>query len=625
MATIILTERDQVDDAVEVSIRECLSLEVPRSFFLYAGAGSGKTHTLVETAKFLLKKYRRRLLYRSQRIAIITYTNAACDEIMRRLEFDPLIDVSTIHAFAWRMIKGFDADMREWLRNALAGDIQKLEDQLGKSRGENKTTITRRAERDRKIRRLEHLDQIVQFSYSPTGRNENRDSLNHAEVVQMAATFLADGTLRDVLVDMYPILFIDESQDTNGNLMDALLEVQKALPERFCIGLFGDTMQRIYFDGKERLDESIPEDWARPAKILNRRCPKRVVSLINKIRGVVDDQVQHPLENKAEGTVRLFLTNQKEQPSFEVEEAAAGLMAEATGEPLWREGQLSRKTLILEHRMAARRMGFESIFDALIAVDHLRTSLLDGTLPVVRFLGEDILPIVDAGLSGDSFALIEAVRARSPLIESSQLASSGDQLALIRNAGEGANSLTNLFWDREPNLGEVVSNLVESRLLAVPPLLEAACAAGNADEEPPEGADRNQLELHAYRKILGASFSEVRKFSEYANGYSAFDTHQGVKGLEFPRVMVIISDLEAAGFLFSYDKLFGAIAPSATDQKNEREGKDTSISRTRRLFYVACSRAVESLAIVMYSPDPAAVRSWVLDHSWFAEDEVVLL
>jgi DNA helicase II / ATP-dependent DNA helicase PcrA len=48
--------------------------------------------------------------------------------------------------------------------------------------------------------------------------------------------------------------------------------------------------------------------------------------------------------------------------------------------------------------------------------------------------------------------------------------------------------------------------------------------------------------------------------------------------------MVIISDEEARSFLFSYEKLFGAKEKSATDLKNESEGTETTIDRTRRLF-----------------------------------------
>ncbi len=58
---------------------------------------------------------------------------------------------------------------------------------------------------------------------------------------------------------------------------------------------------------------------------------------------------------------------------------------------------------------------------------------------------------------------------------------------------------------------------------------------------------------------------------------------------------------------------------------NEVAGKDTSIDRTRRLFYVTCSRAEESLAVIYYSDDPTAARTAVLEQGWFAEEEIEIL
>src|SRR5690606_38169749 len=110
---------------------------------------------------------------------------------------------------------------------------------------------------------------------------------------------------------------------------------------------------------------------------------------------------------------------------------------------------------------------------------------------------------------------------------------------------------------------------------------------------------------------------------EYMSDRAKFGTHQGVKGLEFPRVMVILDDEEARGFLFSYEKLFGAKELTATDIKNAQEGKDTTLERTKRLFYVTCSRAEKSLAIVAYTANPDAVRGQVLSQGWFSEDEII--
>lgn len=616
---------DTGDESADATIRECLNLSRPRSFFLYAGAGSGKTRSLVEAVRHLRIRERQRLVFKRQRIAIITYTNAACDEIFRRLDFDPLVDVSTIHAFAWRLIKGFNTDIREWVRRSISEDIQRLDEQLARSRGENKTTIARREERGRKQRRLDRLAEIRQFTYSPAGENRGRDSLNHSEVVQMAAAFLQNPPLSEVLVDLHPVLLIDECQDTNGYLMDALLAVQDAAPERFCLGLFGDTMQRIYSDGKQRLEDAIPSDWARPAKRTNYRCPKRVVRLINQIRAGVDDQAQQPHAEKNEGTVRLFVTGQPAERTFELEESISVMMGQASGDQAWGEGEAKRKTLILEHKMAARRMEFEGVFDPLYAVDHLRTGLLDGTLPGVKFFRDTVMPIVDAGLKEDGFSLVDAVRTRSPLLDPKVLASSETQVDLLEKAGAATISLTDLFTDRDPLLIDVVGELRRSALLDVPESLGAACAAGVTTDDPPETGDRNLLEVHAYRRVLGVRFSQIRRFADYAAGLSPFDTHQGVKGLEFPRVMVVISDGEARGFMFSYDKLLGIKEPTQSDIKNEVEGNDSSRSRTRRLLYVTCSRAEESLALVVYSSNPVGVRDWVVQEGWFESEEVVLL
>lgn len=128
--------------------------------------------------------------------------------------------------------------------------------------------------------------------------------------------------------------------------------------------------------------------------------------------------------------------------------------------------------------------------------------------------------------------------------------------------------------------------------------------------------------VEALKQALSTSVSEMKNYCLYAEGKSSFSTHQGVKGLEYPRVMVIMDDAEAEGNLFSYEKLFGAKEMSDTDFDNEKQGKDNSISRTRRLFYVACTRAKDSLALVAYTKDKELVKQTVLSNKWFDESEV---
>ena len=87
--------------------------------------------------------------------------------------------------------------------------------------------------------------------------------------------------------------------------------------------------------------------------------------------------------------------------------------------------------------------------------------------------------------------------------------------------------------------------------------------------------------------------------------------------------MVVLDDNDARGFMFSYDKLFGAKAPTSTDIKNEEEGKETSIDRTRRLFYVTCSRTQSSLAIVVYTSAKDKIKEHMKNIKWFDDSEII--
>src|SRR5262245_7923989 len=95
------TSGTSIDGDIDAQIVECLGLTARRSFFLFAGAGSGKTRSLVNALRHVQEHLGESLRLRGQRVGVVTFTNAACDEIKRRLGFDPLIDVSTIHTFAW--------------------------------------------------------------------------------------------------------------------------------------------------------------------------------------------------------------------------------------------------------------------------------------------------------------------------------------------------------------------------------------------------------------------------------------------------------------------------------------------------------------------------------------------
>ncbi len=111
-------------DELRATMSACLDLEKPKSFFLYAGAGTGKTRAVVEAMDIFRSRYGTQFRQSGQKVAVITYTNAACDEIRRRIDFDPIFAVSTIHSFAWEQIRTYHKDISAWLRARLAAEIE---------------------------------------------------------------------------------------------------------------------------------------------------------------------------------------------------------------------------------------------------------------------------------------------------------------------------------------------------------------------------------------------------------------------------------------------------------------------------------------------------------------------
>lgn len=182
---------------------------------------------------------------------------------------------------------------------------------------------------------------------------------------------------------------------------------------------------------------------------------------------------------------------------------------------------------------------------------------------------------------------------------------------------DAATRLTDLV-NGNKTIRVVTEEIIKSQLLKVPDVVRQASSMKTIELDETIAED-----TRAWVEVMDLPISVIHKYDEYVNQKSQFDTHQGVKGLEFDRVMVIIDDSEAKGFLFSYDKLFGVKGLSDADKKNLREGKETSIERTQRLFYVTCTRAKNALAVVMYTYAPENVREEAINKGWFEESEII--
>ena len=610
---------NNMDLQVDETLEKCILSSPRKSFFLFAGAGSGKTHSLVLLLKKIRDSIGKDLLLQGKNVAVITFTNAATDEIINRLDYSPVFHISTIHSFVWDAIKFYQTDIKRLYCQYIQEDIQVLYEKQEKAKSKATKTYLSNAEK------IEHLKEklgkaktIEKFVYTPHGSNPEYNALKHAEVIKISAQMIMDSImLQRIIAQRYPILLIDESQDTKKELIDAFFKIQENFSEAFTLGLLGDQKQRIYTDGKENMVNIIPPEWEQPVKKMNYRCAKRIIKLANTIGQDLDIHAeQTPRENAGDGLIRLFVVQQHEGINKdEVEQTVMKIMSDHTADEKWFGKDADVKILTLEHMMAARRMGFDQFFGPLSKVTKYQMTFLQGTVSEVEFFTKEVLPMADSMKEDGRYAL-EVLKAYSPLLNRQNTEKPYELYLRCRDEARNVANIVN----SNHTIREVVQSICDSQLFTVPEVVRQASMLVVADI-----TDEMEEDLQAWVMVMDLPINMVRGYDDYVNQRTRFDTHQGVKGLEFDRVMVIIDDSEAKGFLFSYDKLFGVKKLTETDIRHIEAGEESSVDRTQRLFYVTCTRAKESLAIVMYTSDSEKVKKQAIHKGWFSEQEIIPL
>ncbi|PZM77481.1 MAG: ATP-dependent helicase [Candidatus Melainabacteria bacterium] len=628
------------DRNAEHEIIECMNPLQPRNFFLYAGAGAGKTRALKNVLDEFRKVNGDEFRRSGRKVAVITYTNAAANEISTRLGNDLLFPVSTIHSFCWAQIGKFHADIQSWLIQNLPLEILELEDKQAKGRANSQASIDRARAIKLMNERLQWLSVSRRFTYSPTGENYGMASLTHSEVIKLTADFICSKKiLQTIITNRFPFLLIDECQDTNRLLMKSLFELALEKKGKFALGLFGDTMQRIYSDGYSNLMHVVPGDWATPQKLINYRSSKRIVELGNSLRADIDTLRQEAHAENPDGIARLFVSPAATSNKVENEQTIMSKMAELTGDENWLL-RTEVKTLTLEHHMAAHRNGFSLMFEALDDKSSLGSGLRKGDLAGLKFFSEKVQPLLEASAKGDTFGVMSHLRKCSPLLKKlylEQFSESMDPLSHVRDA---VRSLTELEGSKSTvTFFDVLQSVGKSGLFELPRSLRsfvdsdvgdgenAERMEGNEEPDEPEqlqnenDAESSSSKLRRWRAFLETPYRQIVPYSEYVAERGPYGTHQGVKGLEFERVMVILDDSAARGYSFSFEKLLGA-KPSKIAKQKQNSSDESGIDSTRRLLYVTCTRAKRSLALVAYTENPDSLISAVQEHGWLKASEI---
>jgi DNA helicase-2/ATP-dependent DNA helicase PcrA len=598
------------DTPADIELRNLLDGNYLRCFVMVAGAGSGKTTSLVKALDHVVTKHGARLRSRTQNVACITYTEVAAKEIHADVGNSPLVVVATIHSFLWTLAKPFQKDIKKWVRHRLEKRIQELkEKQENYSSRTRKTTIKKDTSDLEKLQtQLEQLNGVERYSYG-TGSDYARGLLGHEDIVTMVPELILDSNLlARIVASKYPYIFVDESQDTFPNVVEALKHVSTKAQGAVCLGFFGDPMQQIYQRGVGSI--STGPGWDQIEKRENFRSSNKVLEVINQVRSEADGLVQmpgRPAERRVEGEFFFFVLPSDDRRSEHLEYVRTWLEQHSNAGS-WAanptDDGAGAKILMIVHRMVARRMGFEQLYAAFhdSGSKSLKEAFDEGNAWPLRPFEDVIIPLCAAD-AVDSASVMAILRQNGAVLNMDM--PGPDIRTRMTLAREAVGRLRKTVEAGGPgSVGTVLRLAVKAGLVAMDPRLSAYL------EPEGEHADivLSSEAVEALDAFMACHVDEVPAYFKYVGQQSPYSTQHGTKGAEFSKVIVVLDDEEGNYGLYSYEKLFGIKPLSDTDIQNLAVGKESVLERTRRLLYVCVSRAVDSLVVVLFAGDPAAAK-----------------
>lgn len=553
-------------------IAECLAER--KSFVLDAGAGAGKTYSLVQGLKALCEGPQAAQLRKNgQQIACITYTNIAKDQVVERIQGNPLVRVSTIHDFLWSTLEAH----QEALRRSLIAFNAALP--LTSSRRVDPAELAAK------------VAQQLPVKYSDRGSKFLEGRIYHDDLLSIAREAYAKyERLSRIVASQYPFVFVDEYQDTSRAVIEILLARMLPLSGgKLVLGFFGDKMQNIYHSGEHKGVGQLPADLAQDLEVIvkseNRRCSLRVIEVLNRIR---TDISQIPANNNAQGDVA-YVRVAAGDPEAGLQRARH-LLANNLH---WQLAAPHARELFLTHRLIAKKAGFADLLRIFTERGTFaKEALTDGSDRRIAFFLEKVEPLAQAWQKGDIGATLGRLHGAGHRL-ASRAAKSEVRAALDALVAQRAASTVRELLEtvRDRNLFPLTDDLAQR--LANP----QAVITADMDEQAKE---REQKEAALYAALFGLPYAQVESFCSFFLANTPYATKHGVKGDEFETVLVILDDSGAAWNLYSFDKYLSG---------EDETGNPGRAARSRNVFYVCCSRAKRNLAVVDFGSDSPAKKA----------------
>ena len=547
-------EADKVDEQI------IAALQNGNSFRVEAGAGSGKTYSLNKVIEWIQEnkwaEYRRK----KQTVICITYTNAAVDVLAERLSKDSFILPSTIHSFAWNTIKQY----QRFLIDVVTSDPDFLPD-----KGD--------------------FFEVTGVTYTLGHRYKENgiQYLYHDDVLKLFCRLLDNAKFRRVFADKYPLILIDEYQDSYKPIIDRFISFFIAEKKGPQFGFFGDAWQTIYQSNNAcGLIEN--DNLEIIKKGSNFRSAPRVVQLLNDLRpdlpqaSAIDDfdgEVIVITCDDYTGPRRIERNLKGELPAEEMKNRLSNIT-----ERIRRESSKddTLKVLMITHKVLATQQGYEQLLEI------LADGLSDKEDPFLIFFMETVEPIYKALKNSNMQLLFDTLGIkRYPITKKAE---KNKWKELQRQLDEA----------RKKRAIDVFEIINRTKLIPIPPKLDGWY---HLYQNTPETIYASNTSIEAFLNLDYAQFIAVKDFLHPEAQYS---TEHGVKGEEYDNVIFVISK--------GWNQYqFETYAPMITKKAVIPSGKQASFERNRNLFYVCCSRPKKRLIFFVTVPIDSTFKSFLVE------------
>ncbi|MDR3291500.1 MAG: AAA family ATPase [Methanobrevibacter sp.] len=568
------------------------------NFLLSGGAGSGKTYSLIETIKEIFKQNPK------SNIVCITYTKVATNEINERFSHDNL-KVSTIHSFLWETIKQFDIPLKKSLLELINSEESKIRNP--NNNGE------------------EYFNEFNEGIDYKEVTNIDKGIISHDAVIELSEYMYKNYKLLcDIFKDKFDFVLIDEYQDTQKPVIEIFLNHLNKSDKKCIIGFFGDSMQSIYNNGVGDLKNYT--NFKKVEKKQNRRNPLKVIELANKLRedglkqeSSMDSNAPNMNDGKVkQGSIK-FLYSYEE--NYDINSLKQSKFFDN-----WDfETKNESKELYLTHKLISQNAKYskllemydkDNVFKLIKSIkkrinedENQNINKKETFKSLIQKLQLndklDKLDMVEKGryeiIKNESFDNIKSIKSRKEMLE--KIEDMDEIMALLYKSI----SCLHFYKNKDYlNLMEVLNKHIKIDSVKKKNKIRNTLEMFNVNENKAindlfhafkdlfgqNDILKNIQNKYYFERIKDISFSEAKNLFYRIEEYSPYSTQHNVKGAEYKNVFVILDN--GKWNQYNFECLLS---------DNAHASSENVLKRTRKLFYVSCTRTMENLIVFYQNPN----------------------